>query len=1196
MRLRLKQRRLVELLAASQLSQNHWAIKLGLSRGHWSAIVNGKHLYPSPRTRVRMLEVFQLPLEELFAIEAGPVPWGDTDFRRAIAADYLVDAELGQGGMGAVYLARDTRHGRVVAVKVVAREAVSGIGLEQFQREIATVAQLQHSNVLPLFDSGEAAGHPYFVMPLVRGGSLRARLTAQTRLDLAGTLRLVRGIADALHYAHSEHVLHCDVKPENVLLQGDHAWVSDFGIARKLHAEALEWPMRGELDLSAGTPAYVSPEQAAGERELDARSDVYSLGCMVFEMLSGRTPFGGGSTQEIVSQRFIIPPPPLRDFAPEVPRAVEGVIEQAMSLPRERRPDTAVAFAGELERAAAGTRPVVVAVSLAASRAVARVRRRMDRPATSPLGGFVRSLFHWTDLRDAARSLVRAPALALSAILCLGLGLGSTTAIYSAIDRALLRPLPFPEPERLVSVFRTTPQFVSGPFSAPNYTDLSQGRRSFATLAAATPTAVLVSLADAAMREPAYLVTAGFFPVLGARPALGRLLGDADTAAGAPAAVVMSYELWRQRFGGDSALVGTTLTVDGAPRTVVGIAPRAFRVPHGGQMIGAALWLPLTFSANQMNQRRSNFLYMVGRLATGATPATAEAELRAAFNGLVQAYPQLRGEQVRVAPVQAEAMKGVRTPLLLVMGAVGFVLLVAVANVASLLLARGVQRRREMAIRTALGGGRWAVIRPVMAESLLLAGCGAALGLGLATLGVRTIGRLAGERLPQLAGLGIDLRVVAFAVLLTLVVSLLCSAAPAWHAAAADPQDALRGGTGGGPGRQHHRALGALVMAELALSVVLLLGAGLVMKGFVQLMQREPGFDPARLLKVELTVSSQTYPDNSSVRRFLEPVLAAIGQVPGVTQAGALSLIPYQDWGWNFNMWYEGQPGDDPTRLPLVERRVVTPGLFATTGQRLIAGRLLTAADDERDASPPVVVVNEALVKRDFPGGDVIGKRFHIGDTTFATIVGVVSDVRNFGPVDAPHPEVYWTYRMGSRGSTGFPVLIRSDGDPASLRSAVEAAVRSVDPTASVSEVAPMTEVIARSVGRPRFYLTLLGVFAGVAVVLAMAGLYGVLSYAVVQRTREIGIRAALGSTAGSTIRLIMRRGMGFVAGGLVVGLAAGALVTRLLSGLLYGVSPLDPLTWVLVTVALGGTGLLATLIPARRATRVDPLVALRSD
>ena len=355
MRVRLKHSALLDLIARSSLSQNHWALKLGLSRGHWSEIVNGKHPFPSARTRLRMLEAFGVDVHELFQVEGGSEPWADIDFRRAIADRYTIDRELGQGGMGGVYLARDARHGRTVAIKVISTEIVSGIGLDQFQREISTVARLTHPNILPLFDSGDAAGQPFYVMPWIRGGSLRARLETRSRLGIQEVITLARSMAGALDHAHREGVLHCDVKPENVLLFEDHPFVMDFGIARKLRSEMDEWSFRSEMDLSAGTPAYVSPEQALGEAHLDGRSDVYSLACMTWEMLAGRAAFTGTTTQAIVTRRFLVPPPPVHQFAPEVPFAVGSVLERAMAVPREQRPPTPMVFAEELREAARET-------------------------------------------------------------------------------------------------------------------------------------------------------------------------------------------------------------------------------------------------------------------------------------------------------------------------------------------------------------------------------------------------------------------------------------------------------------------------------------------------------------------------------------------------------------------------------------------------------------------------------------------------------------------------------------------------------------------------------------------------------------------------------------------------------------------------------------------------------------------------
>jgi predicted permease len=801
-----------------------------------------------------------------------------------------------------------------------------------------------------------------------------------------------------------------------------------------------------------------------------------------------------------------------------------------------------------------------------------------------------------TELLAAGRSLRRAPLVSGSAILCIGLGIGATAAISSAVSRALLQPLPFRDPERLVTVYRTTPHFDTGPFSPANYSDLARETRQLDGLAAITPTTALLQLTDEAAQVSVKRVTGNLFPLLGVRALRGRMLTAADDRPDAPQVAVIGEELWRERFGGDPAIVDKPIRLDGEAYAVVGIAPRALGIPHGSQVIRSQVWVPMRFSPSELSQRRSNYLYALGRLAPGATLQSAHAELVRIFDGVVAANPVLRGEQVRALSLVGEGVRSVRKPLLLLFGAVCMVLLIAATNVASLLLARAVQRRRELAIRSALGGTRNQLMRPVLSESLVMTAVGLLAGLVLAWIGVRTIGSLAAARLPQLVGLSVDYRVITFAVVLAVLVALVCGGLPAWRSSAVDPQDALRDGRGGGTSRAHHRVLRSLVVAEVALSLMLLLGAGLVLKGFASLMGRDPGFDPEPILTLQTTISPQRYPDGNTVQRFLEPALEKVRAIPGVDAAASISLIPYDNWGWNFNIRYEGQPGDDPTRLPLTENRVATPEFFQVTKQKLVAGRLLGPQDDGRPESPAVVVVNEALVRRDFAGRDPIGKRFHDSDTTFATIVGVVTDIRNFGPVEDPHPEVYRPFLQAGQGSSNFAIMIRTRrGNPADLTPQVRAAIRSVDPQVAITDVRTMPEVMALSTGRARFYLTMLSAFAAVALVLALSGIYGVLSYAVAQRTREFGIRSALGSTTGTTVALVTREGLRLIGVGVAIGLVGSVAATRLLSGMLYGVSPLDRTAWAATTLTLALFGFLATLIPAVRATRVDPLLAIRS-
>jgi len=806
----------------------------------------------------------------------------------------------------------------------------------------------------------------------------------------------------------------------------------------------------------------------------------------------------------------------------------------------------------------------------------------------------------FADVRSAARGLLRAPTVAISGVLCLALGIGATAAISSAISRALFQSLPFREPARLVAVHRTTPHsgpLGTWPLSAPNYADLAQRSRRVEGMSALSFGTALVALPTEAIQASQLYVTGNFFNTLGTRAQIGRLLTPDDDRVGQPQVAVFSNEFWRSSFGADPSIIGKTVGIDGEPTTIVGVTLPDFHVPHGSNVLRGDLWMPIRFTAATLasNNRRSNNLLVFGRLTSGTTVASAQSELRTIFGAIVVENPELRGEDVRVAPLQAENVATVRTPLLLLFGAVGMVLLIAATNVAALLLARGVQRRRELAVRTALGASRVATMRPALIESLLITLAGAVLGFGIAVAGVRTIGALAGARVPQLAGLSVDARVILFALGLAVLVAGACGIVPAWRGASVDPQDALRGGRGGGTGREQHRALRTLVVLEIALSLVLLVGAGLVLKGFAGLLGNDPGFETDHVLKLTVTTSPARYAKQPAASAFLDPALEAIRAVPGVESAGSISLVPYLDWGVNSAVRYEGQPKIDPSRQPIVEHRGVSPGFFAVTHQRLIAGRLLQPTDNT-PSSAPVTVVNQALVDRDFKGTDPIGKRFYLTDTSVATIVGVVSNIRNFGPIAPPAPEMYWTYLKYGQ-TTVFPLMIRvRRGDPAAIAPAVRAAIRSVDPTAAVARVFPMRDVIAMSLRQPRFYLSLLGAFAVAALLLAIAGLYGVLSYAVAQRTRELGIRSALGSSAAGLLALTARDGLRLVLFGIVLGSLGGVFLTQLLTFALYGVSPLDVTTWLASTALMIVAGFLATLVPALRATRVNPLIAIQAE
>jgi predicted permease len=981
--------------------------------------------------------------------------------------------------------------------------------------------------------------------------------------------------------------------------------IGDFGVATR--------PMQdfgpGERRLMFGTPHFMSPEQAAGELDLDGRSDIFSLGVLGYVMLTGGFPYDGPSEAAIAAARARSARIPLHQAAPDAPAGLVQAIERCLATDPANRYQRAALFEADLRRGESAAAPARAGLlsprKLKGATPTPRARRRaiaatttLAAPPSSAGATRPEILPMLNELRRAFHSLRRTPVVSLAALICLALGLGATIAIFSAVNTALLRPLPFADPSRLVLVYRTTPFFNSGPFAPANFLDLRQQTRSLQQLAAVAPRVSVLEAKDGASQVTAFQVSGDLFPMLGVAALRGRTIVRDDERADQPDVVMLGEEIWRDRFGADPAVIGRSITLGGKSRTVVGIVPRGFRIPAGYQWLQSDLWVPLRFSPVEAARRRENSMMLLGRLNPGMTRQTADRELHGLMDAIVAANPELKGESLRAVPLKEESVRAVRTPLILLFAAVGFVLLIAAANVASLLLARGAERRREVAIRIAIGASRGTVVRGVLSESAVLAAGGTLLGLGLAWAGVRAIGRLAAAQLPQLGGLSIDGRALGFAVTAAGLVALICGVLPAWRASSADPQEALRaGGTRIGAGTAHHRFLRGLIVSEVALALVLLIGAGLVTRGFMALVGRSPGFDTGRMLTLFVNVNPDRYKDGGAVRGFLDPALTAVRAVPGVVDAGTISLIPYDNWGNNSNVRYEGRPAENPTRMPLVENRYVSPSFFATLGMKLLEGRLFLPADEASSGSPRVVVVNQALARRDFPGKDPIGKRFYVDDSTFATIVGVVADIRNFGPVAEPQPEMYWDVAQVSIDQPSFPLMIRLRTDDAgSMTHAVVSALRSVDPAAAINRVRPMRELVAGSVGQPRFYLILLGSFAGVALLLSMAGLYGLTSYAVATRTREIGIRTALGATPGATVGLMLREGLILVGAGLVLGGILAALVTRLLSGLLYGISPLDPLAWATVAATLAAVALLATLIPARRAARVDPLVAIRTE
>jgi len=1211
MRVRLKRDKLLDLLAHSGISQNHWALKLGLSRGHWSDIVNGRHPYPSAKTREVLLEVLGVGFDDLFEVDHGP-GLSDPALHAAIAVRYVFDREIGQGGMGTVYLARDVKLNRVVAIKVVAEEAVGGVGVKRFLSEVGHVARLQHPHIVPLFDAGDAAGTPFYVMPYFRDGSLRDLLAQRQRLGLDEALTLVRGIGSALQRAHVHQILHCDVKPGNVLLDGGHAYVADFGIARALHREALEWGRRTDVDPSAGTPAYVSPEQATGHADLDGRSDLYSLGCLVFEMLAGRPPFEGRTTIETIAGRFNAPTPDLRRFAPELPPDVAGVVRGAMAIERDDRPESVGAFLAELDRAARRRAPaIVVTTRLGVSRAAGRLRRRLaGLPLSARAGRWVESLVR--DTRHAGRGLARSPGFALTAMLSLALGIGANTTIFSLINAVMLKTLPVHRPEELVRITLGNSAAGGTTLTNPLWEQLREHQPQFGGLSAFSVGGFDLATGGPRDRVLATYVSGDYFRMLGVSTVLGRPITPADDVRGCPGVAVLSEAFWRSRFGGSRDVIGRTMPIDGRPFEVIGVAQPGF----SGLVVGIAsgFFVPICSdaivrgSSLRLDHPATWWLSVFGRPREGGTTDQLAAGLALLAPRMMAATvsPEWTVErqeayvrQTLAAEPAATGLSGLRAAysrsLYLMMGVVGLVLFIACANVAHLLLARATARERELAIRIGLGAGRARVVRQLLTESLLLSAGGAALGTAFAVWGGRFLVRLLSSSTSEIAlDLGIDVTMLAFTAVVAIGTALAFGVLPAWRATRVDPQAVLKAG-GRGVAEGHSRfGLGkALVTAQVGMSLVLVVTALLLSQTLRGLATQEAGFQEEHVLLVRVDLSYTAYPESQYGTVHAE-VLARLRALPGVRAASTAWFTPLS--GGSRNDYYRIE-GYTPTSSDdvLVYDNVIGDGYFATLRTRLLAGRDFDTRD--RVGSPPVALVNAAFARKFFGGGSPLGKRFNTSDTLAPPIeiVGVVEDTRYQSLRSEPYPMAFFPVSQDPSppGNTLFAVWTAASESVAAP--GVIAAVQDVDPGILIG-VGTLSQQVADSLRRERVLATLSGFFGVLALLLAAVGLYGTLSYGVSRRGHEIGVRMALGATGGTVSRMVLGEMGTLVAVGLAAGVAAALGTTRLVSSFLYGLTPTDPRSFALAIVVLLGVAALAGYLPARRAATQDPMVTLRAD
>ncbi len=802
------------------------------------------------------------------------------------------------------------------------------------------------------------------------------------------------------------------------------------------------------------------------------------------------------------------------------------------------------------------------------------------------------------DLRYAFRLLAKSPSFTLIAVLTLALGIGANTAIFSVVNAVLLRPLGFRDPAKLVLVAEKS-KYPTISTSYENYQDWRDQSHSFESLEATRGTAMTLSGSGEPENLNVRMATAKLFPLLGVDARLGRTFSaDEDRAGGTPVAV-LTYGLWQRRFGGSPDVLGKPITLDAQPYTVIGVLPAGFEL-----LQPADVFLPFHPWAHTLPDDRNWHpgIIVIGRLKAGASLEQARTEMVGITKRLEEQYPIYNtGTSADVVALQEQMVQNVRPALILLLGAVSFVLLIACANVANLLLARAASRGREVAIRTSMGASRGRVVRQLLTESVLLSLAGGILGLLIAWASLGPLLKLSAGTVPNVFDVTLDPAVLAFTLGISVITGLIFGIAPAMRTTKRDLRGTLNEGSRGstaGPG--HHRLRGSLISMEIALALLLLVGAGLLLRSFSRLQEIPPGFQPDHLFVADLPISQSAYAKPEQRFQFFDRVVDRARTLPGVRSAAAASFLPVSGGGGLLHFNIAGRPPKSPNDYIAAGYRTVTPNYFETLGIPLLQGRLFIPHDNER--SPAVVIINSTMAHTYFPNENPLGHRIQVGatpdpDPTVPNmeIVGVVGDVLQGLGVD-PKAEMYLPYRQADGVLPVFQlsIVMRTSGDPLQQSAALRSALSEIDPNQPLVKVRTMEDNIASTVAQPRFRTWLIGIFAALAVMLAAVGIYGVMSYSVTQRTNEIGIRVTLGAQPNDVFRTVVGEGLRFALIGICIGIVAGLLLTRLLQSFLYGISAADPLTFVGVTVLLLAVALAASFFPARRATRVDPIIALR--
>src|ERR1700754_2479844 len=820
-------------------------------------------------------------------------------------------------------------------------------------------------------------------------------------------------------------------------------------------------------------------------------------------------------------------------------------------------------------------------------------------PADEPLPGEPRRLNlladFLQDLRYAARILWKNPGFTAVAVIALALGIGANTAIFSVVNTVLLRPLPYKDPEQLVMVWEDNSRhgYPRDTPAAANFVDWRDQNSVFSGMAAFADTYFNLTGVGDPERLQGRIVSASLFPLLGVEPQLGRVFTSAEDQPGAQNVVLLSHRLWQRRFGGDPAIVGKTLSLSGQTYTVVGVMPARFQFPENVD----ELWIPIAFTAQEAANRNRHYLEVVARLKPGVTLAQAQSEMTTIGARLQQQYPQSNTDlSVAVTSLHEHVVGDIKPALLILLGAVGLVLLIACANVANLLLARAAIRQKEIALRVALGARRWRLLRQFLTESVLLATLGGILGLAIAYAGLLLLGSFIPENIAQAREISLDLKVLGFTLLVSLLTGFIFGLAPAIQSLRMNQSETLKeGGRDSVTGRSGKRLRGLLVTAEVAVSLVLLIGAGLLINSFLRLRNIDPGFKVDHLLTMKIELPEPKYETLERRAAFYTDLVQRVQSLPGARSAAVTTNLPLYRQGNSISIRVEGRPDPPPGQELIVVTRIISPGYFDTMSIPLLAGRQFT--DQDTETTPNVVVISETMAKRFWAGEEAIGKRLAIGrvrsDADWIQGVGIVKDGRQFELNAEPRPQMYVSYRQADFFAPE-DLVVKTDVEPASMAAAVRKAVWEIDKDQPVSNIKSMEEILGDSIARQRFSMLLLGVFAAVALLLAAVGIYGVMSYSVAQRTHEIGIRMALGAQTGAVLKLAVGYGLKLVVAGVLIGLVAAFALTRLMSTLLFGVTPTDPATFALISLLLVGVAALASYIPARRATKVDPLVALR--